>query len=99
MKRLYDTKGHLKQELVEDVLNKARLGGKLPNISEIRMKQFAEKFTDELSKSRLKVGELVTKDEVGYVTKKMRRYKHDGLMDEDIQALEEVILDSDAHAR
>lgn len=99
MKRLYDTKGYLKKELVQDVLNKARLGGKLPNISKIGIKEFAKKFTDELSRSKPKIGEIVTRDEVGYVTERMRRYKHDGLMDKDIKAFEEVILDSDAHAR
>ncbi|MEA2089046.1 MAG: hypothetical protein U9O55_04405 [Patescibacteria group bacterium] len=99
MKRLYDTKGHLKQELVQDALNKARLGGRLPNLSEIRIEKFAEKFTDELNKSRIKVGKLVTKDEVEYVTSRMRRDKHDGLRDKDIQALEEIILDPDANVR
>ena len=99
MKRLYDTKGHLKPELVHDVLNKARLGGKLPNISEISMKRFGEKLAEKLYKFEPIVGKQVTTDEVKFLIRKLVRDKHDGLMDKDIQTLEEVILDPDAESR
>ena len=99
MKRLYDSSGHLKPELVQDVLSRARLGGKLPNVSEIRIEKFAEKFADEMSRSKLKVGKIITPSEVKYLTGRLRRNKHDNLRDRDIQDFEDIILDSDASAR
>ena len=99
MKRLYDTSGHLKPELVQDVLNRARLGGKLPNVSKIRIAKFAEKFAEEMSMSKLEVGKVITPSEVKYLTRRIRQNKHDNLRDRDIQEFEDVILDLDASAR
>lgn len=99
MKRLYDTTGHLRPELVHDVLRRAKLSGKLPNVSEIRMKQFAEKFAEELSHSESKVGKIITPNEVKYLTRKLRQNKHDGLRDRDIQNFEDIILNQDAEVR
>ena len=92
MSKLYDYNGFLRSGLIKTALHKAKLRGELSGVSSQKIDSFTEKFGQELSEHKLKIGKMINTKEVEFLIKKAGQNKHDGLMSEDLKHISKVVL-------
>jgi len=94
MKKLYDSNGNIKLDLIKDALQNAKKKGDLPNVPSFDIKYFIESLEQEIEKFP-KVGEKINKHEMEFLLKQMIRNKHDKITDKELQVIGKILLDND----
>ena len=94
MKKLY-ANGRIKVDLIEDALNNAIDEGKLRGVQRTKIKYFVQGFEEKMAELKNKVGTQITRDEVKELLKSLGLNKHDKILDSDLRAISEIMLDKD----
>ncbi|MEA2098256.1 MAG: hypothetical protein U9P70_04275 [Patescibacteria group bacterium] len=94
MKKLYNTSGHIKLNLIEKALREAKREGDLPNVPSSDIKHFIESLEEEIENFP-KVGKQINKKEMEFLFKQMLRNKTDKITDKELRIIGEIILDKD----
>ncbi len=95
MQKLYDGSGHIKIDMIEKALRRAKLKGKLPNFPSSKIKYFMDSLRKEIEESKLKVGNKINKNEMEYLFKGLMREDYDKITDNELKIIENILLDED----
>lgn len=78
---------------IRRALQNAHTEGKLHGIPSTKFDDFADAFEEQLVVDRGRIGTQITKNEVAYVMKQMRKNKHDKFSDSELGKIEEILTD------
>lgn len=95
MQKLYDASGHIKVDMIEKALHRAKLEGKLPNFPSSKIKYFMESLQKEIGESKSNVGNTINKKEMEYLFKGLMREDYDKITDSELKIIESILLDED----
>ncbi|MCK4592074.1 hypothetical protein KAT63_01375 [Candidatus Parcubacteria bacterium] len=95
MKKLYNTSGHIKLNLIEKALKKAKREGDLPNVPSSDIKHFIESLEEEMEKFKSRVGTQINKREMEFLFKQLMLNSNDKITDSELRVIEEILLDKD----
>ena len=93
MKKLYNTSGHIKFDLIEKALKKAKREGDLPNVPSSDIRHFIESLEEEMEKFKSKVGTQINKREMEFLFKQLMLNSNDKITDSELRVIEEIMLD------
>ncbi|MCK5084323.1 MAG: hypothetical protein KAQ64_01575 [Candidatus Pacebacteria bacterium] len=94
-KKLYNTSGNIKLDLIEKALKEARREGNLPNVPSSDIRHFIESLEEEMEKYKSKVGTQINRREMKFLFKRMMLNSHDKITDRELGIIEEILLDKD----
>lgn len=93
MQKLYDSSGHIKVDLIEKALKRAKYEGKLPNVSSFKIEKFMKSLEEEIEESMSRVGHQINKHEMEFLFKELTRRHHDNVTKEELEVIEGILLD------
>ena len=93
-KKLWNSSGHIKLNLIEKALKEAKREGDLPNVQSSDISHFIESLEEEI-KNFPKVGKQISKKEMEFLFKQMMKNSHDKITDKELDIIGEIILDKD----